>query len=253
MGGVSRLTHIQEYQSKIEGKSSTSTSNSNSNSAWKLPLEDDDALQPLYNGIPLPKPVLQAMHIQSDTNKDGSGSGSGSYQQSASTRDMKVACQLMAVWKLSQNGANISKFAARGGPGGSTNVRKTFGAELADPYAQADVTFIETVDAVLRIVATAMMIENNTDTATDTDTDTENENNTEQHHHQPEPNSIPGSEYASFVQNSVPAHKKEGVIASLEYLRDRIGVPRDLPLASARYLRAYLNWAIDVLQLQQQQ
>merc|ERR1712238_318583 len=242
MGGVSRLTHIQEYQSKIEGKSSTSTSNSNSNSAWKLPLEDDDALQPLYNGIPLPKPVLQAMHIQSDTNKDGSGSGSGSYQHSASTRDMKVACQLMAVWKLSQNGANISKFAARGGPEGSTNVRKTFGAELADPYAQADVTFIETVDAVLRIVATAMMIENNTAT------DTENENNTEQHHHQPEPNSIPGPEYASFVQNSVPAHKKEGVIASLEYLRDRIGVPRDLPLASARYLRAYLNWAIDVLQ-----
>ena len=37
----------------------------------------------------------------------------------------------------------------------------------------------------------------------------------------------------------------------LVYLRDRIGVPRDLPLASARYLRAYLNWAIDVLRVQQ--
>ena len=232
--GVSRLTHIQEYQNNIEGKSK-----SNSNSAWKLPLDDDDSLQPLYNGIPLPKPVLQAMNIQSDNND---GSGSGSYQKSASTRDMKVACQLMSVWKLSKNGANISKFAARGGPKGSKNVRKTFGAELADPYAKADAAFIDTVDEVLRIVATSMMIENNTDT--------ENENNTEQHH--PEPNSIPGSEYASLVQNSVPANKKEGVIASLEYLRDRIGVPRDLPLASARYLRAYLNWAIDVLQLQQQ-
>mmetsp|Transcript_57337 Transcript_57337/g.64101 ORF Transcript_57337/g.64101 Transcript_57337/m.64101 type:complete len:677 (-) Transcript_57337:98-2128(-) len=244
--GVSRLTHIQEYQNSIEG-----TSKSNSNSSWKLPLDDDDSLQPLYNGIPLPKPVLQSMNIQSDNNDgsdsgrgSGSGSGSGSYKKSASTRDMKVACQLMAVWKLTNNGANISKFAARGGPDGSKNVRKTFGAELADPYAKSDATFIDTVDEVLRIVATSMIIENNNEN------ENENESNTEQHH--PEPNSIPGSEYASLVQNSVTTNKKEGVIASLEYLRDRIGVPRDLPLASARYLRAYLNWAIDVLKLQQQ-
>jgi len=221
--GVSRFTQIQDYQNSIEGKS---------NSSWKLPLDDDDSLQPLYNGIPLPKPVLQSMNIQSDNG----GSGIGSYKKSSSTREMKVACQLMAVWKLSNNGSNISKFAARGGPDGSKNVRKTFGAELADPYAKSDTTFIDTVDQVLRIVATSMIIGNN-----------DNENNEQNQ----EPNSIPGSEFASLVQNSVPADKKKGVIASLEYLRDRIGVPRDLPLASARYLRAYLNWAIDVLKLQQ--
>jgi hypothetical protein len=34
------------------------------------------------------------------------------------------------------------------------------------------------------------------------------------------------------------------LISSLLYLRDRIGVPRDMPLAAARYLRAYLNRAI---------
>ena len=66
------------------------------------------------------------------------------------------------------------------------------------------------------------------------------------------PNTIPGSEYESLLRNAVNSNKKDvnGIITSLEYLRDRIGVPRDLPLASARYLRAYLNWAIDVLRAQ---
>lgn len=36
----------------------------------------------------------------------------------------------------------------------------------------------------------------------------------------------------------------EGVIASLAYLRDRVGVPRDMRLPAARQLRAHLNWAI---------
>lgn len=37
-------------------------------------------------------------------------------------------------------------------------------------------------------------------------------------------------------------------IESMEYLRDRVGVPRDLPLPAARQLRAHLNWFIDSLQ-----
>lgn len=41
--------------------------------------------------------------------------------------------------------------------------------------------------------------------------------------------------------------RAENVTASLEYLRDRIGVPRDLPLPAARQLRAHLNWFTDVL------
>lgn len=31
------------------------------------------------------------------------------------------------------------------------------------------------------------------------------------------------------------------------YLRDRVGVPRDLPLPAARQLRAHCNWLIDTL------
>ena len=34
----------------------------------------------------------------------------------------------------------------------------------------------------------------------------------------------------------------------LAYLRDRVGVPRDMGPAAARSLRAHLNWAIDLTQ-----
>lgn len=40
------------------------------------------------------------------------------------------------------------------------------------------------------------------------------------------------------------------VVASAAYLRDRVGVPRDLKLPAARQLRAHLNWLIDSLQPQ---
>ena len=41
--------------------------------------------------------------------------------------------------------------------------------------------------------------------------------------------------------------KAKDVASALAYLRDRIGVPRDMPLASARQFRAHLNAAIDSL------
>ncbi len=37
------------------------------------------------------------------------------------------------------------------------------------------------------------------------------------------------------------------VIAGAEYLRDRVGVPRDLPVPAARQLRAHLNNLISQL------
>merc|ERR1712130_577161 len=104
----------------------------------------------------------------------------GSYRSSASTDEMKLACQLTAVWKLCQNGPAITKFACRGGANGSRNVRKTFGAELADPYADSDSSVLDPVDAVLRIVASGMIRAANHS-----------------------PNTIPGPEYSSLLLRSV--------------------------------------------------
>jgi glutathione S-transferase len=84
--GVSRLSKIKQYKLNIEG------SGAGLSNAWKLPLSDNDTLQPLYNGIPLPKPVLESVNIKCDND--------GSYKTSGSKNEMKLACQLMAVWKL---------------------------------------------------------------------------------------------------------------------------------------------------------
>lgn len=178
--------------------------------AWRLPLSHDDELQPLYNGPPLPLCVLESVGLQADS--------MGSYK-SADKTAMAMACRTMAAWKLASNGSNVSKFAARGGPNGSKNVRKTFQAQLADPYAEADMSIQASVDAALRVVCTAILTHSDESS----------------------------SDLAALLRESVPREDVSGVAASLGYLRDRVGVPRDLPLASARYLRAYLNWGIDTL------
>eukprot|EP00977_Amphora_coffeiformis_P018752 scaffold6695_cov155-Amphora_coffeaeformis.AAC.5 len=179
--------------------------------SWHLPLPHDDQLQPLYRGPPLPLAVLDAASITPDAD--------GTYQNCDPTT-MAMACRSMAAWKLSGNGVNVAKFAARGGPSGAKNRRKTFGAPLADPYAEPDTSVQPHVDAALRIMCLAL-------------SDTQD--------------AQPSSEREGQLRAAVPPEQIGGVASSLTYLRDRVGVPRDLPLASARYLRAYLNWAIDVL------
>jgi glutathione S-transferase len=43
-------------------------------------------------------------------------------------------------------------------------------------------------------------------------------------------------------------HSSAPVLPSAAYLRDRVGVPRDMRFPAARQLRAHLNWLIDSLQ-----
>lgn len=178
--------------------------------AWTLPLPHDDPLQPLYKGPPLPLYVLEAAGLRPDSD--------GKYEQ-CDYAAMSMSCREMAAWKLAGNGVSVTKFAARGGPNGSKNIRKTFGAELADPYAEPDTLVQPFVDAALRSVCSALM----------------------------EGLPEPSNDAVTQLRDSIPAEYTNGVISSLEYVRDRVGVPRDLPLASARYLRAYLNWGILVL------
>ena len=190
------------FSRSIEGK----------DSSWHLPLPHDDPLQPLYRGPPLPLAVLKSMHITPDTD--------GTYE-TCDPSTMARACRAMAAWKLAGNGSNVSKFASRGGPAGAKNPRKTFGAPLADPYAEPDKEVQQHVDAALRVVCLALGDVND---------------------------AMPSAEREGQLRAAVPAGQVNGVVSSLAYLRARVGVPRDLPLAAARYLRAYLSWAIDVLQ-----
>jgi glutathione S-transferase len=67
--------------------------------SWTLPLPFDDPLQPLYKGPPLPLCVLESVGIAPDAD--------GTYE-AANPNDMAKACRLMAAWKVSGNGDNVS-------------------------------------------------------------------------------------------------------------------------------------------------
>ena len=53
-----------------------------------------------------------------------------------------------------------------------------------------------------------------------------------------------GSALATSERAALPGAP---VADSAAYMRDRVGVPRDLPYPAARQLRAHLNWLIDEL------
>ena len=201
-----------KYQRSISGKDGKS---------WELPLSFDDSLQPLYRGPPLPLCVLKAAEIKGDNGEVGV---EGTSYENANPEKMAEACRHMAGWKLAGNGQNVSKFASRGGPQGAKNPRKGFGAELADPYAAPDEALIPNVDTALQLVCGALLANGG-----------------------PSAHEAALKEMKAGLEESIEKDKARGVASALCYLRDRTGVPRDLPLAAARQLRAHLNAAIDVL------
>lgn len=139
------------------------------------------------------------------------------YAENPNPKLMAKACRHAAGWKLASNGSNVARFAARGGSRGSKNPRKGFAAPLADPYADPDSIAMPRVDEALRIVCRAMLLDDDDQL-------------------------LPLLEHELTLLDL-----KEDVVKSLAYLRDRIGVPRDMPLTAARQFRAYLNWAIDII------
>jgi len=54
------------------------------------------------------------------------------------------------------------------------------------------------------------------------------------------------NQLVELINSNGPDFKAD-VKNSLIYLRDRVGVPRDMKLPSARLFRAYLNWSIEFL------
>eukprot|EP01038_Epipyxis_sp_PR26KG_P004714 gene4714-6617_t len=131
------------------------------------------------------------------------------------------ASRVEAAYKLINNKDNIIKFALRGAgqPGA-----KQFQAPLADPYAIPALEYYDDMDTCLKLVANALL-EGHTKVSSSFALTINNDNNSE---------SI--------------RKIKSNLIKSLIYLRDRIGVPRDMSYPAARQFRAHLNWMIDQIE-----
>lgn len=125
-------------------------------------------------------------------------------------------CNLEATERISANHEAIVKFAARGA---GQKALSMFSAPLADPTATPSTAVQISVDTVLRVVALSMI---ESETAL-----------------------MPVLEdVVRTIHSNGGQDFSSGVVDSLTYLRDRIGVPRDMKLPAARVLRAHLNWAI---------
>ena len=134
------------------------------------------------------------------------------------------AAQREAVERLSANHLAIVPFAARGA--GSKGFPR-YGAPLSDPNATPNKDVQPAVDHMIRLVCLALL------------------DGTEAHAQDLDDavNVIVSSDGGSGGGKDVA----EAVVASLAYLRDRVGVPRDMRLPAARQLRAHLNWVIGTL------
>lgn len=130
--------------------------------------------------------------------------------------------RLQAAAKLVSNHEAVTKFALRGvGKPGPRPVS----APLADPTAIPGMDHEAEVDAALRHVAHALLLGPETAATL----------------------AAISEPCDDFIEAS-PGHLSGAPVEpSLAYLRDRVGVPRDLPFPAARQLRAHLNWFIDLL------
>ena len=127
--------------------------------------------------------------------------------------------RLRAASRLVENHEAVVRFAARGcGKAG----RRPVAAPLADPTATPGEAYVPAVDAALRRVAHELL---------DGDAHAR------------------GGEGRDVGVGREDAELPAGPAAdALAYLRDRVGVPRDLPRPAARQLRAHLNWHIEGLE-----
>lgn len=121
-----------------------------------------------------------------------------------------------AVERVSANHEAIVAFAARGaGKKGMPPVS----APLADPNAVPSTAVQGSVDTIMRVVCLALLEGVET--------------------HEARMRAI-----AEELAKNGDVEFVNGVGASIAYVRDRIGVPRDMKLPPARQLRAHLNWSL---------
>ena len=120
-----------------------------------------------------------------------------------------------AAHRVSQNHAAIARFMARGaGRGGGWSVGRPDRSALADPYAKPNEDVVATIDAVLAVAVCVLL-----------------------------DGADPADAHAEALADAVGDAPKQDVAKCLRYLRDRVGVPRDMSYPAARCLRGTLNWA----------
>lgn len=154
-----------------------------------------------------------------------------------------------AAYKLIQNHANIVEFSCRGA---GEQGRPAFHAELADPYAEPNEGFFQPVDVSLRHVAHALLegeiavVKNAA--LKDLQGQSGNDELRENWEAYPDETDKALTYYWNYETGDVtwtpPTRQLDTCLA---YLRDRIGVPRDMGPAAAMHFRAQLNWAIELM------
>lgn len=130
------------------------------------------------------------------------------------------AAKREAVERVSGNHEAIVKFASRGA--GKAGFPR-YGAPLSDPNAVSNESVWPFVDASFKIVARKLIDEDS------------------------KASDAAMMDLAALLKKEGGVELVDDVAASLAYLRDRVGVPRDMKQPAARQLRAHLNWAIDCL------
>lgn len=154
-----------------------------------------------------------------------------------------------AAFQVIINHGKVVHFACRGAgdPG-----RPAFHAELADPYAEPNKDYAQPVDVCLRHVVHALLT-GTTDSvmeAAKKDLCRRQGNDELRENWEAYPDEENGSltYYWNYETGEVTwTAPTQQLDTCLTYLRDRIGVPRDMSSAAGMQLRAILNWAIDVM------
>lgn len=126
-----------------------------------------------------------------------------------------------ACLKIAESGSKVAKFACRATGTDVGKWRAEGGgsrSDLADPYAEPDPRFIDDVETALRHITCGLL--DGHEAAT--------------------------SGLKSAMQDA-PDGRRKAVVASLDYLRLRVSVPRDMSYPAARQFRAHIQWAMDII------